>query len=97
MPKLSEPEIESALDNLPGWTLSGGKLIHDYSFPDFVAAMAFVNRVAGLAESANHHPDIDIRYNQVRLGLVSHDANGITSRDIRMAAALNANFPQTTA
>ncbi len=51
-------------------------------------AMAFANRVADLAESAGHHPDIDIRYNKVRLGLISHDAGGITTRDAKMAARL---------
>ena len=50
--------------------------------------MAFVNQVAGLAEQANHHPDIDIRYNRVRLALVSHDAGGITSRDAATARNL---------
>jgi 4a-hydroxytetrahydrobiopterin dehydratase len=51
--------------------------------------MAFVNRVAQLAEQGGHHPDIDIRYNRVRLALVSHDAGGITARDLSMAAQLN--------
>ena len=51
--------------------------------------MAFVNRVAALAESAGHHPDIDIRYNQVLLGLVSHDAGGITERDTSMAGRID--------
>ena len=51
--------------------------------------MTFVNRVAALAEAAGHHPDIDIRYNQVRLALVSHDAGGITERDANMANRLS--------
>jgi 4a-hydroxytetrahydrobiopterin dehydratase len=48
--------------------------------------MAFVNRIAELAEQANHHPDIDIRYNRVRLALVTHDAGGITEKDFDLAA-----------
>ena len=89
MPKLTTEEIHSALSNLPSWKLEDGKLVRDYTFRDFVAAMAFVNKVADLAESANHHPDIDIRYNQVRLGLISHDSGGITNRDIKLATRLN--------
>jgi 4a-hydroxytetrahydrobiopterin dehydratase len=54
--------------------------------------MAFVNRVATLAEEAGHHPDIDIRYNRVKLALVSHDAGGITARDASMARRLRADF-----
>jgi pterin-4a-carbinolamine dehydratase len=54
--------------------LPSPKTSSTYTFSDFVAAMAFVNKVADLAESANHHPDIDIRYNQVRLALISHDS-----------------------
>ncbi|WP_263374876.1 4a-hydroxytetrahydrobiopterin dehydratase [Granulicella aggregans] len=93
MPKLTQTEITAALQTLPGWQLSEEKLIHDYNFPDFAAAMAFVNQVATLAESANHHPDIDIRYNKVRLALVSHDSGGITRRDIKFATSMNEAFP----
>ena len=52
----------------------------------FPAAIAFVNQVANLAEEAGHHPDIDIRYNRVRLALVSHDAGGLTTKDFAVAA-----------
>ena len=69
MAKLTDAELDIARRDLPNWQLEDGKLVRDYTFPDFVAAMAFVNKVADLAESANHHPDIDIRYNQVRLAL----------------------------
>jgi len=89
MPKLTQTEIESALQALPNWHLSEDKLIRDSTFPDFAAAMVFVNQVADLAESANHHPDIDIRYNQVRLALISHDSGGITKRDINLATSID--------
>jgi 4a-hydroxytetrahydrobiopterin dehydratase len=89
MPKLTNTEIEAALPTLPGWHLSEEKLVRDYTFPDFAVAMSFVNQVAALAESANHHPDIDIRYNQVRLALISHDSGGITKRDIKLATTIN--------
>jgi 4a-hydroxytetrahydrobiopterin dehydratase len=89
MAKLTQIEIENALQTLPGWHLSEGQLIRDYRFTDFAAAMVFVNQIATLAESANHHPDIDIRYNQVRLALISHDSGGITRRDVKLAVVIN--------
>jgi len=92
MPRLTDSELEAALHALPDWQLEDGKLIRDYTFPDFVAAIGFVNKVASLAESANHHPDIDIRYNQVRLALISHDSGGITRRDIKLATRLDTDI-----
>lgn len=89
MAVLSEAQVQTMLKENRDWHLDSNKLVRDWSFPDFVQAMAFVNRVAQLAESANHHPDIDIRYNKVRLGLISHDAGGITERDARMAATIS--------
>jgi 4a-hydroxytetrahydrobiopterin dehydratase len=82
---LSSEELTALTAELPGWKLEDGQLVREWTFKDFVAAMAFVNRIAELAEQAGHHPDIDIRYNRVRLALVSHDAGGITSRDAEMA------------
>ena len=92
MAKLTDAELDIARHDLPNWHLEDGKLVRDYTFPDFVAAMAFVSKVADLAESANHHPDIDIRYNQVRLALISHDSGGLTKRDIKLATRLNAEI-----
>jgi 4a-hydroxytetrahydrobiopterin dehydratase len=89
--KLSDNEIQDFLRNHPEWALQDDMLVRFWSFPDFVEAMAFVNRVASLAENAGHHPDIDIRYNRVRLALVSHDAVGITARDAAMASQLSAD------
>jgi 4a-hydroxytetrahydrobiopterin dehydratase len=86
---LSASEIEEILRKRPDWKLDHGKLVREWTFSNFVEAMAFVNRVATLAESAGHHPDIDIRYNRVLLGLISHDANGITERDASMANRLS--------
>jgi 4a-hydroxytetrahydrobiopterin dehydratase len=95
--KLSEQQLRDLLIELPEWALQDGKLVRTWIFPGFVAAIAFVNRVAGIAEEAQHHPDIDIRYNLVRLALVSHDAGGITERDTRMARQLSAAFPTSAA
>ena len=89
MQKLTENEIQQALSGLSGWSLEGGELVRQHTFKDFVAAMRFVNQLAELAEQAGHHPDIDIRYNRVRLALVTHDAGGITANDTAMAAKIN--------
>jgi 4a-hydroxytetrahydrobiopterin dehydratase len=89
MSKLTVAEIDEVLAAEPAWKLDDGKLVRDWTFKDFVEAMAFVHRVAGIAEEAGHHPDIDIRYNKVRLALVSHDAGGLTKRDAAMAGRLS--------
>lgn len=95
--KLSADQVQTALQGLPGWVLEDGALSRWWSFPDFVTAMEFVNRVARIAEDAGHHPDVDIRYNRVKLGLISHDSGGITDRDVRMAARLSAELPEGSA
>jgi len=89
---LNAAEIDETLKTHPEWHLDGGKLIRKWTFKDFVEAMVFVDRVAALAEAAGHHPDIDIRYNQVTLGLISHDAGGITKRDAAMADRIDKEF-----
>ena len=88
MPLLDKDEVQERLTSLPGWKEQEGEIIRYLEFPDFVAAMDFVNSVAAKAEAAGHHPDIDIRYNRVRLALVSHDAGGLTQRDFDLAAAI---------
>ena len=87
MHALSSEEVASRLAGLPRWQIEDGKLTRTFSFEDFPAALAFVNRVGERAEEAGHHPDIDIRYNRVRLLLVTHDAGGLTARDFELAAA----------
>ena len=89
---LNAAEIEDVLKTQPEWHLEAGKLVRKWGFKDFIEAMAFVNRVAAVAEAAGHHPDIDIRYNQVILGLISHDAGGITKRDAAMAGRIDKEF-----
>jgi 4a-hydroxytetrahydrobiopterin dehydratase len=89
---LNASEIEKVLKTHSAWKLQGGKLVREWTFKDFVESMAFVNQVATIAESAGHHPDIDIRYNKVLLGLVSHDAGGITRRDADMAGKIDKEF-----
>ena len=89
MPPLSEKDISTRLGAVPSWQIERGELVRRFQFADFRAAMAFVNKVADAAESAQHHPDIDIRYNKVRLALVTHDAGGLTAKDFDLAAEAN--------
>ena len=88
MPVLSAQEVASHLSTLPAWQIENGELVRTFQFEDFRAALRFVNRVGDLAEEAGHHPDIDIRYNRVRLGLVTHDAGGLTAKDFDLAARI---------
>ncbi len=89
MPALAQAEAAARLSSLPGWQIQGGELTRTFTHADFRAALAFVNKVGDLAEEAGHHPDIDIRYNKVRLGLVTHDAGGLTLKDFDLAGAVN--------
>jgi 4a-hydroxytetrahydrobiopterin dehydratase len=85
MPTLTQEDANRHLAALPEWKIVSGELTKTFQFKDFRAALGFVIRVGELAEEAGHHPDIDIRYNRVRLGLVTHDAGGITARDFDLA------------
>jgi len=89
MPKLTAAQIKKALASLPEWTREDGSITRLYEFKDFVAAIKFVNAAAKIAEQANHHPDIDIRWNKVRLTLSTHDAGGLTEKDMALAHRFN--------
>ncbi len=85
---LNEAEISLRLNSLTGWKIESGELTRTFMFKDFAGSLAFVNKVGELAEKAGHHPDIDIRYNRVRLALITHDAGGLTANDFDLAAAV---------
>ncbi len=87
--KLDETEHQAIITALPKWKLEQGELVQTVTFSSFKQAITFVNRIAELAENAGHHPDIDIRYNCVRLALVTHDAGGITQKDISLAEQID--------
>lgn len=89
MALLSEARIRERLAALDGWHREGTEIRKTYEFPSFPAAVAFVNRVAALAEEADHHPDIDIRYRQVGLTLSTHSAGGLTDQDFDLAEAID--------
>ncbi len=88
MSRLGEPDIAAGLRRLSGWTRVGEALARTYRFRDFREAIAFVNRVADVAERAGHHPDIAIRSNVVTLTLTTHDAGGLTAQDFALAEAI---------
>ncbi|HEX8235708.1 MAG TPA: 4a-hydroxytetrahydrobiopterin dehydratase [Abditibacteriaceae bacterium] len=90
MAKLTPTQISDGLQTLNGWVQEGDAIRKQYVFDDFAAAMTFVNRVAELAEEADHHPDIDIRYNKVTLVLSTHSAGGLTKKDIALAQHIEA-------
>jgi len=85
MHALTNQQIASLLETVPEWRIEAGVLVRVFQFKDFMGAMRFVNQVAQLAEEAGHHPDIDIRYNRVRLVLVTHDAGGLSDKDFDLA------------
>jgi 4a-hydroxytetrahydrobiopterin dehydratase len=89
MPALSAAQTAPLLSTVPSWQLENGELVRIFKFGDFRGSMSFVNQLAELAEEAGHHPDIDIRYNKVRLGLVTHDAGGLTLKDFDLAAKID--------
>lgn len=89
MDVLSQEEIEAALAELSDWGFCEEALTRTFRFADFQAAVEFVERVAEVAEEHQHHPDIDIRFNKVTLRLHSHDAGGVTRRDVDLARALD--------
>jgi 4a-hydroxytetrahydrobiopterin dehydratase len=87
-PPLTKEEAEALLEQVPGWQLEENKLTRRFKFRDFKEAMAFVNRVADLAEEEGHHPDIYISWNRVRLDLTTHAIKGLSENDFILAAKI---------
>jgi 4a-hydroxytetrahydrobiopterin dehydratase len=93
MPLLQKRDVDARLDHLPGWKRHGDEIRRKYEFAGFPDAMAFVNRVAALAEAADHHPDIEIKYNRVKLALSTHSEGGITEKDFALAGQIDGGTP----
>ena len=87
--KLSDSEIESEVTKIPGWKLVNGKLNKLFEFKNFIEAFSFITKVAMQAEKMNHHPEWFNVYNKVKIDLVTHDVNGISNYDIKLANAIN--------
>ena len=90
MRKFSGSELKEALDGLPGWTVERGKLHKEYSFADFIHAFGFMSTAALSIEKMDHHPEWFNVYNRVTVDLATHDAQGITSKDVELAKLLDA-------
>jgi len=88
--KLDETTRNALAAELPGWTLDGEHLKRTFKFKDFNEAWGFMNRVALLAEAQDHHPEWFNVYNKVDIALTTHDAGGLSARDVRLAKAIDA-------
>jgi 4a-hydroxytetrahydrobiopterin dehydratase len=88
--KLNENEIATRLAQLSGWQQQGDEIRKTFECSGFPAAIAFTTQVGFLAEAAEHHPDIDIRWRNVTLALSTHDAGGLTTLDFDLAAGIDA-------
>lgn len=83
--KLPDRELQERLATLDGWTLDHGKLYREFKFPNFIQAFGFMSQVALIAESMDHHPEWFNVYNVVKVHLATHDAGGITAKDVELA------------
>jgi len=90
MTLLSADEVDAALGGLTGWVRDGLLIVKEYRLADFPAAVALVVRIGFEAEAHDHHPDLDLRYNRVRVALSTHSEGGITAKDVALAAAIEA-------
>jgi 4a-hydroxytetrahydrobiopterin dehydratase len=88
MKKLTESEIYAAIESLPAWSVVSGKLHREYKFADFPHAVGFFAIAAPNIEKMNHHPEWSNVYNRVMVDLTTHDAGGITARDVELARLL---------
>ena len=89
MPPLTQTEIDKNLQTTKGWIQVGNALHRKFTLKTFSAAIEFLNRVARTAEKAGHHPDLDIRFNVVEIGLSTHSAGGITEKDFALAQQID--------
>ncbi len=87
--KLDETALREALAVLEAWSLEAGKLHREYRFPDFVTAFGFMSSVALVAEAMNHHPEWQNVYNRVVVDLTTHDAGGVTEKDLALARRMD--------
>jgi 4a-hydroxytetrahydrobiopterin dehydratase len=86
---LAENDIVTLLASTPGWERAGDSITTTLTFPGFLDAVEFVNKVAALAEAVDHHPDIDIRWNKVTLTLSTHSDGGLTAKDFALAKQID--------
>jgi 4a-hydroxytetrahydrobiopterin dehydratase len=88
-PKLGAAQVKDLLGQVSGWEAQGDKLRKTFTFKDFVTAMEFLNRVAEIAESEQHHPDFAVHYNKVEFTIWTHDVGGLSENDFILAAKID--------
>lgn len=86
---LSEEELSTGLESMPGWGIEGNELVSRRKFANFAEALAFVNKVGEVAEAADHHPDIKFGWGFAEVRLTTHDRGGITDVDLAVAAKIS--------
>ncbi len=89
MEKMNEQQIATALEKLDGWKLENGFIVKSFQFKDFKEAFAYMTHIAFQAEAQNHHPNWENVYNSLTVRLNTHDANGITAKDIELAQVID--------
>jgi 4a-hydroxytetrahydrobiopterin dehydratase len=97
MASLSPAQVAKRMKSVPLWTKRARTISREFTFVGFLGAVRFVNQVAKAAEKADHHPDIDIRWNRVTLALTTHSVGGLTAKDFAMARRCSAIFSRTAA
>lgn len=90
MTLLDNPEIEARLDDLPGWERSGDAIAKTFDCDDFVGSVRFVDQLVGPAEEMNHHPDLEISWDTVKVTISTHSEGGLTAADFELAAKIDA-------
>jgi 4a-hydroxytetrahydrobiopterin dehydratase len=95
--KLADADVTTALGGLPGWERAGDEIVRTFECGSFPDAIAFVVRIGFMAEQANHHPDLDIRWRKVRVALTTHDAGGLTELDVELAQRISNAFTTSQA
>ena len=87
--RMSENEVKDRLAGLPGWEREGDALVREFQFANFVGSVDFVNRITPVAEDMNHHPDLSISWNKVKVSLSTHSEGGITENDFQLATKID--------
>jgi 4a-hydroxytetrahydrobiopterin dehydratase len=92
MPTLSAEQIADQLKSLPGWEYKGNAIVKLFRFKEFMDGIEFINRVAEIAEAADHHPDITINYTRITFSCSTHSDGGVTEKDFKLAGNIEAAF-----
>ncbi len=92
MPTLSADQITDQLKSLPGWEYKGNAIVKLFRFKEFMDGIEFINRVAEIAEAADHHPDITINYTRITFACSTHSDGGVTEKDFKLAGNIEAAY-----